>query len=61
MQVWATDQAPQRSNLEMTEDLLNHRLKTEDVGEMVGPSRSKPTVENFDLPMTNLFSDLGDV
>jgi hypothetical protein len=34
-QKWTTHQAPQRSDLEKTEDLLNHRLKPEEVGEQV--------------------------
>jgi hypothetical protein len=32
---WAAHQAPEWTKLEKTEDLLNHRLKSEDVGEMV--------------------------
>jgi hypothetical protein len=34
-QKWATHQPPQRTNLQKTEDLLNHRLKEEEVGETV--------------------------
>ena len=34
-QKWATHQTPQRSDLEKTQDLLNHRLKPEEVSEQV--------------------------
>jgi hypothetical protein len=34
-QKWTMQQAPQRSNLEKTEDLLAHRLKPEEVSETV--------------------------